>query len=160
VGVGTLYRRFPTKADLFNAVVDSARQRTDEIAREVLRDTQAGEAVFEFVGAASPYRVCGEPTHRRRPGVRPRGRTSPDRPLLSDIMQRSKEAGTLRADVEVTDIVIVLKAVRSIADLCDVPGSKPRCAFWSWPSTVCGRTPDTPAPPLSVGQLTKLLDRH
>ena len=38
VGVGTLYRRFPTKADLFKAVVDAARRRVREIAEEVLAD--------------------------------------------------------------------------------------------------------------------------
>ncbi len=35
---GTLYRRFPTKADLFKAVVEAARRRVREIAEEVLAD--------------------------------------------------------------------------------------------------------------------------
>jgi AcrR family transcriptional regulator len=46
VGVGTLYRRFPTKADLFKAVVDAARRRVREIAEEVLADVAPGEAAF------------------------------------------------------------------------------------------------------------------
>ena len=49
VGVGTLYRRFPNKADLFNAVVEKARRRNREIAEEVLTDVPPGDAVFEFV---------------------------------------------------------------------------------------------------------------
>ena len=76
-------------------------------------------------------------------------------------MDRSKEAGTLRTDVEVTDIVVVLKAVRAIADLCDTPGSKPSLRFLEL--TLDGLRPghDAPAhPPLSVGQLAKLLDQR
>ena len=49
VGVGTLYRRFPTKADLFEAVVDAAKERNRAIAEEVLAEVAPGEAVFEFV---------------------------------------------------------------------------------------------------------------
>src|SRR5271155_3714198 len=36
VGIGTLYRRFPNKADLCAAVADAAADRTRQIANEVL----------------------------------------------------------------------------------------------------------------------------
>src|ERR1700722_19174858 len=49
VGIGTLYRRFPNKADLCAAVVDAATERTRQIAEEVLVEVASGEAVFEFV---------------------------------------------------------------------------------------------------------------
>ena len=49
VGVGTLYRRFPHKAELFEAVVDEAKRRNREIAEAVLDEVPDGEAVFEFV---------------------------------------------------------------------------------------------------------------
>ena len=98
VGVGTLYRRFPTKADLFSAVVEAARQRNREIAEEVLADVAPGEAVFEFVRrcmavpsvwrdtiSAPPWASCAAPgwsrSHRCSPtswtGARKRGRCVP-----------------------------------------------------------------------------------
>src|SRR3974390_1691711 len=49
VGIGTLYRRFPAKADLCAAVIDAATERTRRIAHEVLLEVSPGEAVFEFV---------------------------------------------------------------------------------------------------------------
>ena len=73
-------------------------------------------------------------------------------PLLADIVERSKEAGTLRPDVEVTDVVVVLKAVRSIADLCDTPGQKPSLRFLEL--ALDGLRPGHVAPahpPLTVG---------
>ena len=82
-------------------------------------------------------------------------------PLLAEIVERSKEAGTLRPDVEVTDIVVVLKAVRSIADLCDTPGSKPSLRFLEL--ALDGLRPGHQAlahPPLSVAQLAKILDQR
>ena len=41
VGVGTLYRRFPNKADLLNAVVEAAQERKRQIAEAVLADVAA-----------------------------------------------------------------------------------------------------------------------
>jgi AcrR family transcriptional regulator len=162
VGVGTLYRRFPTKADLFNAVVDAARRRVREIAEEVLADVAHGEAAFEFVrrciGVPSVWRATiSAPPWESQRGT---GLTQ-IAPLLDKIVRRSKEAGTLRPDAEVTDVVIVLKAVRSIADLCDAPGSRPSLRFLEL--ALDGLRPGhaPPAhPPLSVRQLARLLDQR
>ena len=81
VGVGTLYRRFPTKADLFSAVVEAARRRTREIAEEVLADVAADEAVFEFVRRciAVPS-VWRDTISGAAVGVHARDRAGADRP--------------------------------------------------------------------------------
>jgi AcrR family transcriptional regulator len=161
VGVGTLYRRFPTKADLFGAVVEEARRRNREIAEEVLADVPAGEAVFEFVrrciGVPSVWRATtsAPPWGTRGTGL---ARIAP---LLEQIVDRSRDAGTLRPEVEVTDVVVVLKAVRSIADLCDTPAQKPSLRFLEL--ALDGLRPGHAAPahpPLTVAQLAKLLDQR
>ena len=80
-------------------------------------------------------------------------------PLLADIVERSKEAGTLRDDVEVTDIVVLLRAVRAIADLCDTAASTPSLRFLEL--NLDGLRPGHGVlahSPLSVAQLAKLLD--
>jgi AcrR family transcriptional regulator len=162
VGVGTLYRRFPTKADLFGAVVLAARERVRHIAEDVLTNVAASEAAFEFVrrcvAVPSVWRATISPppwgsTHRTW--------LTHLAPLLSDIVNRSKDAGTLRTDVEITDIVVLLKAVRVIADLCDTAGSKPSLRFLEL--TLAGLRPGADAlaqPPLSVGQLARRLDQR
>jgi AcrR family transcriptional regulator len=162
VGVGTLYRRFPTKADLFSAVVEEARRRNRQIAAEVLAEVPPGEAVFEFVrrciGVPSVWRA----TISASPWGAKRGTgLAQIAPLLEQIVERSRDAGTLRPDVEVTDVVVVLKAVRSIADLCDTPAQKPSLRFLEL--ALDGLRPGHAAPahpPLSVTQLAKLLDQR
>ncbi len=162
VGVGTLYRRFPTKADLFGAVVEAARERVRQIAEEVLANVAPAESVFEFVRRCIAVPSVWRATISAPPWGSSHGTGLTQlAPLLADIVDRSKEAGTLRNDVVVTDIVVVLKAVRAIADLCDTPGAKPSLRFLEL--TLDGLRPghDAPAhPPLSVGQLAKLLDQR
>ena len=162
VGVGTLYRRFPTKADLFNAVVEAARRRNRDIAEEVLADVAPGEAAFEFVrrciAVPSVWRATVSPPpwgSTRGTGLRQLA------PLLEEIVERSKVAGTLRPDVEVTDLVLVLKAVRSVADLCDTPRSEPSLRFLELALDGLRLGPPAPArPALGLGQLIDVLDRR
>ena len=65
VGVGTLYRRFPTKADLLDAVVRVAKERNREIAEEVLAEVAPGDAVFEFVRRCIAVPSCWRATISR-----------------------------------------------------------------------------------------------
>ncbi|MBO0731722.1 MAG: TetR/AcrR family transcriptional regulator [Acidimicrobiaceae bacterium] len=160
VGVGTLYRRFPNKADLFNAVVVAAQERSREIAETVLADVPPEEAVFEFVrrciAAPSCWRatIAAPPWHTTGSGL-------PEiSPLLHEILERSQRAGTVRADIEVSDIVVTLLSVRSIADVCDSKSSKPSIRFLEL--VLDGLRPGQARvahPPLSVTQLDRIL-RH
>ena len=80
-------------------------------------------------------------------------------PFLAEIVERSKVAGTLRPDVEVTDVVVLLKSVRLIADLWDTPGSKPSLRFLEL--SLDGMRPGLPAlahPPLSIATLAGIID--
>ena len=162
VGVGTLYRRFPAKADLFTVVVEAARRRNREIAGAVLRDATPGEEVFEFVRRCIEVPSVWRATVSAPPWGSKRGAgLARMAPLLAEIVERSKAAGTLRPDVEVTDIVFVLKAVRSIADLCDTPESKPSLRFLELALDGLRPGHEPPVhPPLSVAQLAKLLDQR
>jgi AcrR family transcriptional regulator len=49
VGAGTVYRHFPTKEDLFRAVVDSRIRRIIALGRRLLDDPGPGEALFTFL---------------------------------------------------------------------------------------------------------------
>jgi AcrR family transcriptional regulator len=160
VGIGTLYRRFPTKEDLFGAVVEEARERVRQIAEEVLVCVAPAEAAFEFVRRCIAVPCVWRATISAPPWKSTHGAGLTQlAPLLAEIMERSKKAGTLRGEIEVTDVVIVLKAVRAIADLCDTARSKPSLRFLEL--SLDGLRPggDVPAhPPLTVAQLARLLD--
>src|ERR1700739_2192398 len=49
VGAGTVYRHFPTKADLFRAVVEDRIRRIVEEGRALLAAGDPGEALFKFL---------------------------------------------------------------------------------------------------------------
>jgi AcrR family transcriptional regulator len=129
VGVGTLYRRFPNKADLFKAVVDAARRRVREIAEAVLADVPAEDCVFEFLRRCIDFPSCWRATISAPPWRSKGTGLEQLAPLLREILDRSQEAGTVRSDVDVSDIVVVLMSVRSIADVCDTKSSKPSRRF-------------------------------
>ena len=128
----------------------------------MLTDAAPGDAVFEFVRRCIEVPSVWRATVSTPPWGSKRGAgLAQFAPLLAEIVQRSKEAGTLRPDVEVTDVVFVLKAVRAIADLCDTPGSKPSLRFLELALDGLRPGHEPPArPPLSVEQLARLLDRR
>ena len=130
VGVGTLYRRFPAKTDLFDAVLSTACRRLQQIAQQVMTDVPAEEAAFEFI-----RRCVGSPSvWRASTSIPPWGSKgeawlTESAPILEEIVAMSKRVGTLRGDIDATNVVMTLKAVRSIADLCDSPEVKPSLRF-------------------------------
>jgi AcrR family transcriptional regulator len=161
VGIGTLYRRFPTKADLLDAVVAAAKERNRQIAEEVLADVSPPDAVFEFVrrciAVPSCWRatIAAPPWRSRGPGLDKTG------PLLEEILGRSQRARTVRPDVTVTDLVMVLLSVRSIADVCDTASSRPSLRFLELllDGLRPGHAP-VAVPALTLAQLDRILARR
>jgi AcrR family transcriptional regulator len=161
VGVGTLYRRFPNKADLLDAVVEAAQEHKHQIAEAVLADVSAEEAVFEFVRRCIAVPSCWRATIAAPPWRTSGTGLGQTGPLLEEILVRSQHAGSVRSDVEVTDIVVLLMAVRSIADVCDARSSKPSLRFLEL--LLDGLRPGHEAPvhdPLTVAQLDRILRRR
>ncbi len=129
VGIGTLYRRFPNKADLLNAVVEAAHERNRQIAEAVLADVPPGSEVFEFLRRCIAFPSCWRAAISAPPWRSSGTGLEKLAPLLEEILDRSKQAGTVRSDIDVSDLVVVLMSVRSIADLCDTKSSKPSVRF-------------------------------
>jgi AcrR family transcriptional regulator len=130
VGVGTLYRRFPGKADLVTAVVEAANRRTEEIAREVLDGSAAEDGVFDFLRRCVAAPSCWRVIASRAPGIgnAPRAGVSRIEPLVDEVLTRAKKAGAVRDDVAFTDLAVALMSVRAVADLFDpyVPATSGR----------------------------------
>ena len=116
VGVGTLYRRFPTKESLIEAVVEELLREVRDAARDALSEP-AGTGFDAFLRAAGTLQV----EHR---GCLGRLWTSPTHdPLRADIeeairalLDRARAAGTVRADVAYEDAVVLLWSIRGVIE--------------------------------------------
>ena len=161
VGVGTLYRRFPNKADLLDAVVVAAHERKRQIAEAVLVDVAPEDGIFEFVRRCIAVPSCWRATISAPPWRTSGTGLGQTAPLLEVILERSQRAGSVRPEVEVADIVVVLMGVRSIADVCDTKSLKPSLRFLEF--ALDGLRPGHPGisqPPLTVSQLDRVLRRR
>jgi AcrR family transcriptional regulator len=160
VGIGTLYRRFPNKADLCAAVVDAATDRTRQIANEVLLEVAPGKAVFEFVRRCVDTPSCWRAATSRRPwsGAGADSALAALVPLIGRVLEASQRAGTVRPDIVPTDLVVTLMSVRALGDLCDAdaPGTSRRFLEFALDGLRPGhRTPGHS--PMSVKQLGRVL---
>jgi AcrR family transcriptional regulator len=121
VGVGTVYRRFPDKELLIEALFE---QRIDELLAlaEAARDEPEPFAGIErfletFLAVQAADRgltevVLGTPRGRSRV-ARARGRIAP---VVEDLVARARAAGELRADVAASDLALVQFMVAALID--------------------------------------------
>jgi AcrR family transcriptional regulator len=116
VGVGTVYRHFPTKEALVEAIAADHFDRLAASAREALDDPdpwagfsrflresgrrQAGDRALAEVMAAEPELMCDAAS--RRPDLHE---------ALAELVQRAQAAGKLRADVVPADVPMLICGV-------------------------------------------------
>ncbi len=164
VGIGTLYRRFPHKEDLFNAVTDLAKERTIHIGEEVLADVAPANALSEFLRRCIAVPSCWRVTTTRPPWSESAGVNSVLKhiaPTVDKVLHRSQEAGTVRDDIVFADVILALMSVRAVADLC---GTEAPSAPERFLELVLdglrpgGASPLTP--PMSRQQLSRVLTNH
>jgi AcrR family transcriptional regulator len=123
VGIGTLYRRFPSRTELIAAVIDELSEEFRQLAEATLTDPDPwrglcrylegglelqvrNQALREVLSAGAEGTYAGAVDLRRH-----------TRPLLKDLMQRGKATGVLRADLEVTDIGAIFWACTGVAEV-------------------------------------------
>jgi len=113
VGNATVYRNFPDRDALAREVVCSVMDRTSEWAEEALAtDGDAFEALSGFVHFAADERIgalcpmLSEGFDQNHPDlVAARDRITE---LIQRLMARAREAGQLRPDVELGDLMIAV----------------------------------------------------
>jgi AcrR family transcriptional regulator len=164
VGIGTLYRRFPNKEDLFNAVTEAAKIRTIKIGNEVLDQVPPEDALAEFLHRCIAIPSCWRVTTTRPPWSEHTGINSVLKQIstiVNEILSRSKAAGAIRDDVVFSDVILSLMSVRAVADLCDahVPDASKRFLELVLDGLRPGNaSPKTPA--MSRRQLSWVLTHH
>ncbi|RPF34167.1 TetR family transcriptional regulator [Streptomyces sp. TLI_185] len=113
VGNATVYRNFPDRDALVREVVCSVMDRTSEAAEHALAETgDAFEALERFVHTAADERISAlcpmvqstfDKNHPDLEAARERVEQT-----VKELMDRAKEAGQLRPDVAVGDLMIVV----------------------------------------------------
>ena len=112
VGIGTLYRRFPTKEALVDAVLEDAFGQIVRVAEESLAEEDAWVGFTSFLerslalhGADRGLKdlvASGEHGLARAEAMRSRLR-----PLIRRLVERAQEEGSLRADFAPEDVPVV-----------------------------------------------------
>lgn len=107
VGTGTVYRRFPDKALLIEALFESRIQRLLELAEEASDLPDAWEALEFFLRNALELQIADRGLSELFFGSLTADAVEAKKqltPLFEVMLRRAKEAGQLRDDVEVTDL--------------------------------------------------------
>ncbi len=116
VGMGTLYRRFPTKDALIAALVQDVLDRMQALAEEAAARSD-GTGLEFFLAASSAYQA----QHR---GCLPRlwatgtDQESVDRVRrsIADLLQDAKAHGLVRREVTPTDLTVLMWSVRGVIE--------------------------------------------
>jgi AcrR family transcriptional regulator len=117
VGPGTLYRHFPTKELLFEAVVHDRLQLLVDAARELRTAEDAEAALFEFVdrlvAEGSPKKDLVDALVGAGVDVRARlATTAADlRAELDHLLARAQRRRQVRADVTAADLMALLSGL-------------------------------------------------
>lgn len=115
VGAGTVYRHFPTKEDLFAAVIADRMQQIIASGRALLDDSGPGEALFAFLRLV--VLECGATDRGLVEALAGSGidieTAAPNsegafRGLLGELLSAAQAAGTVRADVDVPAIKVLM----------------------------------------------------
>ncbi len=110
VGVGTIYRHFPTKEALFEAIV---AHRVDELSREaeaLSEDDDPGAAFFAYLTRMTERGLTNKAlvaTMTASPGFDLTALQAHSTRLmaaLAKLLRRAQEAGSVRADVDAADV--------------------------------------------------------
>ncbi len=121
VGVGTVYRRFPDKEQLIEALFEHRMQEFAALAEECLAADDAWDGLICFLENATQQHACD----RGFKEVTLSGRHGLDRiararrlmyPLVSRLVARAQADGSLRGDVAATDMPLLQLMLGSLSE--------------------------------------------
>jgi len=121
VGVGTVYRRFPDKEQLIDALFEERIGAVVAIAEEALRCEDAWEGLVHFLeGATAAHAEDRGLKEVALSGVHGLERVARARelmfPLVTRLVARAQEQGTLRPDLEPTDLPLLQLMLGSLSE--------------------------------------------
>lgn len=122
VGAGTLYRHFPTKEALFEAVLISHMEAIAECGRELAGHEDAGQALFEFLNC-----LAQESASKKNlidalagAGIDVKERASDSKHAVEEafaaLLTRAQEGGYIRKDVTIADLFALVMGTCAMAN--------------------------------------------
>ena len=147
VGQATLYRNFPDRRDLAAALLIEEMEHTEQLAAEhagdpdaffvLLRNVVETIARFHALGELAREDACvGSALNSRRQRLRE---------LLKEPLRAAKAAGTVRCDVTVDDVFLVVLMVRGAIDGADGPAARAAAGSRALALLLDGLTPSRTA---------------
>jgi AcrR family transcriptional regulator len=130
VGVGTIFRRFPTKDDLLAAVIEQRTAQLIEAVDVALASSDPGAALRRFMETAAAMHIndkcwCDASSTDlfRREGIRDLVDVMVGK--MGELLTRAQTAGQVRSDLRALDIPVLLMAVAKSGLLLEeaAPGS-------------------------------------
>jgi AcrR family transcriptional regulator len=129
VGAGTVYRHFPTKDDLFRAVIEDRLQYVTDAGHKLLASGRQGEALFDFLRLMVQWGQTDQGLVDALAGlgididtVVPCAEAE-FLGLVGELLQEAQGAGAVRADVTVPELKALLVACQAAqrynADVAD-----------------------------------------
>lgn len=119
VGVGTVYRRFPDKDALIDALFEERIGDVAAAGQRALGASDPWEGIIDFVRYASAVQARDRGL---RQALLSRGADKTERarekmiPIMTELVTRAQQAGSLRADLDPLDLPLVDLMVSTVAD--------------------------------------------
>jgi AcrR family transcriptional regulator len=167
VGMGTLYRHFPTKEDLVDAVLEDTFDEIVGAAEQALTEEDAWRGLCGFfehffalhVNNRGLKDILATQAHGRERADAMRARM---RPLIRRLVKRAQEQGALRADFAPEDMPFVIWSVGRVIE--ETRGVAPELwrrhlGFLLDGLRAEAATP-LPQPPLTQAQLNRVTERR
>jgi AcrR family transcriptional regulator len=115
VSIGTLYNRFPTRADLVAAVFADRRETLIEIAERALAMDDAWAGFVHFLEQVcrmqATDRGFNDLSARSLPQAAPAPHLARGHELMTEVVERAKRNGALRPDFVLADMAFVTWAI-------------------------------------------------
>jgi AcrR family transcriptional regulator len=127
VGVGTVYRHFPTKDDLVEALADERFHRLEEKARECLEVDDPWESFAEFMRYSAEVqaadRALSEVMADRPEMMKGAAAVSGLWEPMAQLVSRAQEAGVMRPDVIAEDVPTLICGIGRATQPAGVPSA-------------------------------------
>ena len=141
IGIGTVYRHFPTKEALFNAVNISYKQKLTEEAKSLINHADPGKAFFDFFflimedgftnrAVRDAFRIGTFHVRTATSGV-----LLDFQSACADLLTRAQQAKAVREDIDIMDLIALMSGLLMVVD--EPEGIPNRSRFNQLLSIVC-----------------------